>query len=556
MLLFLALCFASAVHGQQFQLIHAYEDLGVTETGEYEDVTCLNALQPNEINVVYVGTSFGTPAPHGVIAYTDVEGNLIQTLEVTGASPAQVLLGRAIATLANDDVVAAFYNATLDATIVSRVTPGGVLVWSTSIGDFFPQDIDAAEVGYAGNEGIWIIGNNTTNPDRLAVVGLDAFGGIVFDNAYNLSTMGFSFTETQGEGIDYNPNNNQLHLVGTGTISGPGNQGLIYMRLDLAGNSTLARVYRIDDVAISLKGKALAKHYRRNDYGVAFEYNDGTNFRQVGMAQIRANGVYTWFNWYESPMAPFDADLYTVSGVSETDQTLFLVSGSYDDGSTETAMTMTIDPSGGGAMVSDYEDFSAFTHIDSYFEGLQWNPLNGEVYIGGRYFSNTPLFPLTAAVDAFYAVGAQSQGITNCVTQGQINSFALDPEIRELTVSTGSLGNITTTAPLTLVEGRQDNECPFSSKTAPVTAAVEEAASEDKLAVVYAADGSIYAELTGEISSSGSLELVDLQGRVLTRYPVRVGKITLDTQGLSAGVYLLRYDLPELGRGVEKVFLR
>lgn len=550
LLLFFA--FASPLPAQFFHNLIAVDQGSGPEAGELSDIACLDYIAPSGTNMIAIGTSLGNTVD-GVLIYNDMNGVLQLSQEVRHPSSNPVQ-GRAIEQLPNGDLVSAFYDLQDDASDIIRVTPSGAVVWSFRLNDFQVKDIATGQCSYSSGEGFWVCGISSNN-NYFSVQGYDGTGVPVFAREYDLFNAAVSFSYTQANAITFNPNNQTISVLGEGAITAQSNTGMIYTRLSLNGTPIQSRAYLTTNTTDSYRGTSLTNFHHLNNRNLAlgFEYTQGSN-QYVGMSHIRPNGAPLWFNSYPG-LGFFSSNFYQNTGIT-TDIGSLMMCGSFFEPNAATlfAYSLSVDPAGGGLFFNEYATNGIFPHVKSTFEGVALNPINNKVVMVGNFASTltSGYWPQGPNPESFYMVGAFVEGVSECYEYNEPNMVELDPQISQLDYLDAVLAN-PVASPLVVqdVDHLLKTNCAFS-KSGNLTGLAE---TKGSVHLIHSSQGEIYLEISGELSAPGRIEILDVQGRSLLQLPAQTGKVGLDREDLSTGVYFVRYELPGVASGTLKMLI-
>jgi hypothetical protein len=556
---FLCLIFSSSLSAQVFQELHAYASSTGLETGQYHDVASLDYIGPAGVNIVGIGISDITPQD-AMVSRCDVNGIPLMMTEwwdPTGA-PQE---GKAIAECPNGDIVFAIFDPTRFETEVIRVTIGGGLVFQTRLPKFRVQDIDADKVPtYIGNEGIFLTGQSSNG--QTAIYGLNTFGGLVFGQSYFVVDPNWNFNTTTGFEVEYDRTMNDVVVVGTANIAGLAQTTMIFVRVDLAGVWILGRSYSDVTGNDYYHGKALTQDPTNpGGYFLGFEHSAIATqpFDQIGMAQVDPVGNPLWLNSYVGA-GFFAGSNYILNGV-RTDGGSILTAGWFTSPASPgnpSAFTTWIDLGGMGINYNEYETPGAYPPSGNFFWGMDYNMLFGTYDMVGsfRTLPTTGGWPQGPNPVSFYMVGSNPDGTSSCSAKDVANTIPRSP-------ANPFMWNNQFTQPAPIapilnrrtVDPRNSDQCTYPKRSYAGLDA-QEAEGLSGLNIIHGTDGNIYLEIDGEIQGEGMLHLVDMNGKILSELEPVQGKRILNTDGLSQGIYFLRYDIPGVGAGAEKLMVQ
>lgn len=531
------------VQAQVFQKLHAYDVQGQLRTGEYRDIAWIGDAETTAL--VGIGTSFDVNL-RGLVSICDPLGNPFRFLEFTeGTNSIEAV---AIDNAPNGDLIAVFFNYGVNATDIFRLDGGGNLLWGKRLPGIRALDLKVDACNYPGGEGIWVTGYSTAN-NKFSVEGLNGNGVQMFAREYDVSNAVFGISSSQGSEIEYDQFNDELVVIGYGQVTGNTAQVMLFTRVDLGGNWNLGTAIFDPFFNATYLGESLFKDPQMGKYIVAFDYEVAGD-RTFAACELAYNGFPTWINQYTAG-GVFSTNFAKVTGIRHFGPTV-LMSGYYLHSSGfPRAMSMAIDPQGGPGTVSAYPTNGSYPIQSSVFWGMDINPNTGYEYMVGNF--RTPAtggtWPAGSNPSSFYMIATDQTGQSACHDFDFQGVQALDPKVIENIHAYLNLPAVTNTPMLVEdVEWLSDDECPNSKR-----ALVEEVASPVELS--YQADGTINLHLPAEEQGNFDIQLVDLQGKVLSTFTTQSGTVELPTQGLSAGIYLVRFEGSNHS-GVKKFMIR
>ncbi|MEM0997311.1 MAG: hypothetical protein AAGN35_09545 [Bacteroidota bacterium] len=547
--------FFQPLPGQLFQQLHAYDPGTGVETGPYHDVACLSGFSPVGATSISIGESFG-PTTDGILSYNDPNGLPLVHQEWVNpfGNPVE---GKAIDELPSGDIVVAFYDAAAGATDVIRLDVTGAILWGARVPDFRVQDVEADGAPYPSGEGIWLTGHSLGN-NWLSAVGFDGGGGLIFANEYFIFDPIWNYASTLGFEVDFDVFNAQLVIAGTANIAGLPQTTMLHVRLDPGGGWIIGTSYSDASGNDYYHGKALAPHpFNPGHYIVTFEYsnNPAQPFDLLAAMEIDPFGGPIWINAYPG-MGLFGGTNFITNGVRADFGGLMLTCGWFTSpvtGTPTSGYTFSFDPFGGPAQFNEYEIATPYPPSSTLFWGMDMSPIFGSHVIAGRYgTAGSGGWPF--GTNSFWLVGADPLGNANCGMLDFAPVIGLGPNISPLNPVDIALPPLMA-MPLRpqIVDQRNTDQCTFPKRS---FAEASQAESGHGLQVIHATDGTVRVEIVGELTGEGKLHLVDLNGKILTQLEARLGNQVLNTESLSAGIYFLRYDLPGIGGGTEKVVLK
>lgn len=550
--LFTLVFLSSFLPAQPYQKLYAYDPGTGLETGVFRDVDNLSFIGPGGIHTVAIGTS-NSFTTDGLVSFHDLAGTAIifQEWRHPGANP---LEAKQIAELPSGDIISCFFDPTANSSHVIRTTVTGVVMWVTQLPDFHVRGLDCDVAPYPGGEGIWLTGNSIGN-NNIALEGLDAFGAPVFAVEHFIADPLWNYSSSMGFEVDFDPVFNNLIVVGTAQIAGLPPTAMVVFRSGLGGGWIWGRSYS-DPAAIDYyHGKALvASPGGGGNYTISFEYSAvGTPFDQVGIMEIDPVGNPIWI--YSYPGVGFFAGTnYTTHGI-DTDGGIYLTSGYFDPFATPgipSAYTLAVDIVGNPIQYNEYAQAGYYPPDRNAFWDMDFDPMTGQHTVGG-VFTTPPTaggWPQGPNPRSFWLVNCDPIGNSICNTWDVPGQVALGPMVPNLGNNAIPLPNpIFSPLVSMLVDQREANQCFFPKR------ANEDLEEMDGGMNAYfeAAANHIVVETLGDLKGEGHYELVDLQGQVVARLDAQQGKQYFDAAQLSRGVYLLRYELPGIASGVQKI---
>lgn len=528
-LLTIALFWANPGSAQVFQKLHAYHLNNQTVTGEYMDVAWIGGNATTAL--VGVGTSSGA-LPQGLVSINDPWGNPKMFFEFSDGSNA--VEGVAIDNAPNGDFVSVFFNSGANASEVIRMDGLGNVLWGKRLPGIRVLDLEVAACSYAGGDGIWVSGYSTSN-NKFSVQGLDANGAQVFAREYSLSNPVFSISNSEGTEIKYDKTTDELVIVGHGQIINTPSQAMFFSRLNLAGNWITGTATFDPLYASAYRGESLFKDPQMGKYVVGFDYVSG-GARSFAACEMDYSGYFNWINQYTTS-GVFATNFAKVSGIRHFGPSV-LMSGFYIHSSGfPRAMSMAIDPVGNPITVSAYPTNGNFPIESSLFRGMDVNPYTGHEYMVGNF--RTPAtggtWPQGSNPSSFFLISTDEIGQSACHDFGFQGAQALDPKVVQNIETHIQLPNVTNT-PMTIldVEPLSTDECNSNKQ-----GLVDELFSEVEIS--HHADGSVVLDLPLEEKGGFEIQLLNLQGKILSTSNAQKGPVELQTQGLAAGIYLIRF---------------
>jgi hypothetical protein len=554
--------FAPSLSAQPFQNLYAYMPPPgpAIEAGTYFDVTCLNYIGVNNVNVVAIGQSVGTTID-ATVSYKD--GNGIPMHQWEWWHPAgNQLIGETSCQLPTGDIIVCFYDQIAGATDVARTDIFGNVLWTTRLPNFQVRDVDSDwHPAYPSAEAIFLTGHSVGN-QQLAIQGLDAAGGAqMFANEYFLFDPLWNYASATGFQIEYDPATNNIIVVGTGTVAGMGKTNMLYVKTGVFGGWILGRSYGGPPATEFYHGKALVAHPMAppGNYVLSFEHsNNGTSaFDQVGMTEVTPNGTPIWFRTY--PGAGYFNSTNFISNGIDTDGNNFLSSGFFPPVATAppAAYTLAVDFGGNGLQYNEYNTGTFWPHQSSSFWGMDFNTVTNHQYIDGHYSSTTSPggWPQGPNPNSFYMVAANGVGNSLCDNGNIANQIDHFPNVPWLNTQNNMLPpQVPSPLLWQMVNPKNITQCTPCKRAHDGGEAQAESAGQ--VLITYAANAQqIQFEIVGEATGEGFTQVVDMNGKVLAERSLTFGKITIDASTISAGIYFVRYNIPGIDRGVKKLLV-
>lgn len=546
----LLILFWGVLPAQSFQLLHTYDIGSGPVSGTYHDVVNLSAFANVAGASVAVGHTDIIPE-RGVITEMRLDGSPKSTVEVTNPSNNPVT-ARAICRTPNDDVIACFYDPVTKASDIIRYSTTAGLIWARRLPDFIVEDVIADSAAVPTGLGIWLIGQSVSG--NLAMEGLNSLGGPIFAREFNLTNPNWAYQNTIGFQIKLNPNNSRLMVVGSATFAGVPRTEMLVLQTSLNGNLNWARGYANPNG--NYRGKCITPiPTSNNQYAVAFEYSSNTLPQaEIGCMRINSFGNISWIRSYPG-IGFFSGSNFSVEAMDARDNRL-LMAGNFTPWANpiETAYSFSLRISGNPVQFNEYQTNGFFPAGETAFHGLDFNRVSQQHVIVGK-FTNADIggdWPWGVNPNAFWAIGADRLGISECNTDVEPPSNNLTPLVTILSNISALLPQMTQ-SPLDLKEADPDvvKQCASGKRHNPI-----EAQERGDIRVAYQkVEGQITLEVQGEMTGAGRIQLLNLQGQVLTEQAAIAGKQTLNTSLLSQGVYLVRYSFPGIGQGVKKVMI-
>lgn len=551
---------ATTLQAQPFQRLYAYDPGTGLETGHFNDVEAVNFFGPGGANVFGVGSSFNF-STDGLFSIHDQAGTPIRFYEFLHPAGAEKIEGAAVTQMLASNNLAAAFNSSVFATDVASITPGGVVNWIVRCPRVQTHDIESYPIP-GGGEMIWIVGESDNG--QLMIHGLDNTGATVFANEYWLSSTAWNYSGTKGFEIEFDPGTFELTVVGTADVATfPVLNEVIVLRLDPGGNPIWGRAYGNPGAGIYTHGKALvASNSIASGYVVGFEYSDdGTTFDVAGAMEIDPGGGVSWLHHYPIIGGGLsDGSEYIVNGIQEASGK-YLMSGYYEytaGGAPQIkGYSIMLDNFGPALQFNEYDFGGYYPSTKNLFFGMDWNPTNNFHYMVGEFNtfgSATSGWPTGPDPRSFWMVAADDQGKSDCSKDDMIKTD-VPPLIKEKLYGNRITIPWAVPSPLVVwtVDPRDANQCSFPKRFADDT----EANPADGLTATYlAATEQIEVQVLGEMTGEGPLQLWDMQGKMLQEITARNGKMLLPANGLSKGIYLLRYDIPGIGAGTRKLMIQ
>lgn len=547
--------FAHCLPAQPFQQMHAYDPGGFVKTGVYRDVVALDFFGPLNTNAVAVGTSFGA-TQDGLISYNDNNGVPVLFMEWRNAAGNPVE-AEAICQTPTGNVVACFFDPGAYATDVVCTDAGGIVQWVTRLPNFHARDVTSDWAPPYGGEGIWLTGRSNFN-NMVSLQGLTGAGIQVFAQQYFIADMAWNYSGSQGFEVKLDQGPGELVVAGTAEIAGLPQTSMIALRTDLFGNWIWGRSYTNPSGTEYYHGKALVAHPATpGHFVIAFEYsNIASASDQVAAMEIDPGGAPVWAFTYPGA-GFFNGTGYIANGI-DTDFGLFQIAGhfvSFAGAGANATYTLALDLAGTPLQMTNYDLGGFYPSNGAEFWGNDFSFATGHYYNAG-YFGTFPTaggWPQGPDPNSFYLVGSDPIGNSTCSFRDVVGQVGLGPAVFKLV---HSQVNLPPQAPSPLfginVDPRNVDQC-----VSPKRGLAEEAEAANAVSVAYSELRSeLGLQAEGDLTGTGRVELVDMQGKVLMSQVANSNSVRFDVSSFSAGVYLLRYDLPGIAQGIEKVALR
>ncbi|HHG85951.1 MAG TPA: T9SS type A sorting domain-containing protein, partial [Bacteroidetes bacterium] len=216
------------------------------------------------------------------------------------------------------------------------------------------------------------------------------------------------------------------------------------------------------------------------------------------------------------------------------------------------AYSLSVDMIGNPLQFNDYETAGVYPTANTGFNGMEYNTYTGTHCMAGEFntIGGGPGWPLNPA-QSFWLVAADPMGNSLCNLVNGPMPVGLAPAVPNLNWNMVPLP-VQVFSPLTWYNPVPQMTTQCSTCKQPHQSATIDGKGEVNIG--YAADRSlIIIEIVGEASAQGTIELTDLQGRVLQKVEAKIGKQYLDASTLSRGIYMLRYEIPGIKEGVKKL---
>ncbi|HHG85198.1 MAG TPA: hypothetical protein ENJ82_10675 [Bacteroidetes bacterium] len=554
-LTFLALMYVAA-SAQPFQVLQAYTLNDVDYTGIYSDVVNLSSAAANPGSPVAVGHTKISPAT-GLITIMQTNGTPISMYQVVN-SLGNSVLSRAICRAVNDDLIACFYDPGIQATDVIRLSAAGVILWQTRLPGFQVEDVICDDVGGVMGEVVWLTGKAMAQ-GQVAIEAISGAGAAIFGNAYGLVNPNWAYQSAKGFCIQLNAAKTNLTVAGT-AITATGQSEMVVLRTALNGGLIWAKGYGDPAGTDFYHGKCLVQRPGTgNRFAIGVEYsNVAAAQNQAAAMMINAAGNPLWIRAYTG--GGFFAGLEYIVHDIDVDNNRLLICGNFDSdskaGTTKSAFSLALRLNGAGLQFNEYETTGLFPAGDNGFMGMDFNPVvNHHVMVGS--FTTSDIigsWPWGNDPNSFWAVAANQLGIANCSTNDDLQSQNLTPTVAVLTNNVVALPN-QAQSPLTLAQVGPlvASQCGVAKHA---LAAELEAVKTETVQIGYReATEQIVLNVQGELTGSGTFQLLNLQGQILAELAATSGEMVFGAAQLSHGIYLVRYTLPGLGHGVRKVMV-
>lgn len=553
--------FAPTLSAQPFQNLYAYTPVGGgLEAGTYYDVTCLNYIGTNNVNVIAIGQS-GAATLDATVSYKDANGIPMHQWEWRHPGGNQ-LVGETSCQIPSGDIIVCIYDQTAGATDVARTDVFGNVIWTTRLPNFQVRDVDADwNTMYPSAEGIYLTGHSVGN-GQLAIQGLDAAAGAqMFATEYFIFDPLWNYATTTGFQIEFDPATNSLIVVGTANVGGMAKTTMLYVKTGLFGGWILGRSYSNPPPTDFYHGKALVAHPMAppGHYVLSFEHsNTGTSaFDKVGMTEVDPNGAPVWFRTYPGA-GYFNATNFITNGI-DTDGNNLLSCGFFPPTATSppAAYSLAVNLGGFAIQYNEYHNAAFWPWTGSSFWGMDYNTVTNHQYMDGHYTSTTSPggWPQGPNPNSFYMVASDGVGKSLCEKSDIATQIDHFPNVPWLNKQTNNLP-LQIPSPLywKQVDPQNITQCTPCKRARHEEETQAESAGQVLIAFRTEAQ-QIQLEIVGEATAEGFAQVVDMNGKVLAERSLTSGKITIDASTISSGIYFVRYDVPGVDRGVKKVLV-
>lgn len=552
-------------YGQIFQRLYSYTPQGGLVVGYPPDIgggiLDVQVLEPSlsgTRNIATIGIS-AQSSNAAVVSLFNPDGTVIDFYEFTGTTPSNSLAGMAISQLPDGDLVACIHDPGSFSSHVIRMTTQGAVVWAREIPDFWVHD---AECGNSSRlkidaDAIWMTGQSRHG--TFALVCMDSRGDLVYEHEYGFDHPGpfgfFWYNESVGYELDYEPVSQHILIVGKGA-TWAGLDEMVLLRTDQAGNPLWARKYGNLDEDHAYGGKAVTPAADpATGHVIAFDFAKNAGLESgVGMMQIDWAGQPTWINAHYD-VGEMDGENYVAHGVA-TDGDGYMTVGYFDLGAATqpTAYSLSVNGSGKSASSTTYQSATVYPAHDTRMMAVDYHGHTGKMILGGYYEaeSNSGAWPQGTTPKSFWMVGAEPSGLSECSVFNGPDPEKLNPETLFMQVGMQSFTRLVPSSlDAVAADSKEVRQC-FGPGKRDVLA--EERENLGINASYLGEENKIRVRIPN-LEIAGGLQLMDLQGRTLAQMEARTGDQFFSTEQLGKGVYLLRYNLPGLTRGTEKILV-
>lgn len=551
-------CAMHTGHAQLYNRLHAYDNGGNFRAGAYFDVTNLPAASRWGDVPVAVGRSAGI-VTEGSISRFDLAGVNTQTDAFLDVGTAEVL-GVTIDKGLGDDVVAAFRIGTGTPAVSEIIRFNlftGAIVWARRIDDFEVKDLQVAANTTGPGNSVIITGRRSNA--RLPLFSIDYATGAM-NWGFNYTAQSFNFpaqvySRLTGFELDVEPSNGNITVAGTGD-RGVNKTDLFVLRTTNTGAFVWARNIGDQFGTEFYHGKCLTRAtLSPGSYFIGVEWSNSISPQLHAAAlEINSLGGVSWANYYPGN-GFFAGDDYFVSDIDyigDLGKDRILVTGYFHEPSlgVDAGYSLVLTGWGTGLIHNEYQTAAANSPITTRIHGIERKPGQLRHSVVGNYEvvgGAGGIFPGGTGPNTFWALGVSHTGNTGgavpCRNFEYCDQFALVPD--EMDAVVNQVFDTTTVFPglvATRAISLDANNC-GTPKTAPESTPLEVSIQHQQLTVLAAE----------ELAAPGRVQLWDLSGRLLWESTLTHRHSELPLGGISDGVYLLRYDLPGIGAGTEKI---
>lgn len=543
--------------GQNFQKLYSYHDpggvypAGVREGGGFKKVHVLDPNPSGIQELAAIGMNYDYPndvlvsvlAPDGsVINFTEFK-------EVAGNEPTG---GMAISQLPTGDMIACIFSPSSFATHVVRLTTNGTVIWVQKIPDFFVWDVECARSANLGIDGIWMSGQSVYG--TMAMACLTSGGTLQFANHYGISHPMYNYNDVIGYELEFDPIHEHIMMVGKGQTF-YGLDDMIVMRTDNMGNEFWTRSYGNQTEEHFYRGKALTPHGKApGNFAVSFEYSEGPQPEQdMGIMQIDMAGNIAWINSYSGPRG-FSGTNFKTQDIVGDDKS-FMTVGQYDEGlpNQPIGYSISIRKNGDARSLTTYQSATVYPAYDTRLMTVDYHPDNDQMVLGGMYkgVANTAGWPLGPDPRSFWMIQADTHGPSECSDSYSLEKTPLNPEVTFLEVQQVAYSRLVPgTLTWTGVNDSVTTQCYISKR-----GDLMEEVSDSGMQVNYVASQNQLRIFVEDSELTGDIQLVDMQGRMISERIVPAGETMFSTEQISKGIYLVRYTLSNGVGGTQKVMI-
>ncbi len=536
-----------------FQQLSAYNPNTILETGQFNDVECLDYVGPANANVVAIGIN-SNPTTEGLFGVLDANGNIVYYMEFqNGGDP---VIAEAIAELPNTEIVLTFFDPVANATDIVVLEIDGTPVWEHRLPDFHVRDVHAGSAPYLGGQGIWLTGEKTGPGGHVVVQAFNGDGILQFAQVHTV----LGHDSSVGNAVHFDDNTNHIVIVGKAEITGFPGSSMFCFRLFSNGFWAVGRRYQDPSGIERYNAKALIPNPSLNShYGISYDYEPANSpFDQIGIMNVDASLTPTWSQTFQG-VNFFSGKNYRTTGIEAVGNS-FIACGSFNSKVNpiqSSAFALTISLQGASPKMNEYELNSYYPSKGCAIQGISLNQGNNMPYMVG-HFQTLPggnNWPSGNNPRSYWMMATTAFAEGYCSTSGQtlpMPSNANSPFDFYFWAPMPA----PTTSPLThsLQDPIETLQCFFAKRASE--SGVDSEVKGEVQSYFLVGQQQIIVEIPSEEKGPGQIEILDLQGRVLIATPAQAGKQAIDTHTLSKGIYLVRTKVPGLPLTVKKLMVQ